>query len=353
MKKDKKLAYLLFAVLIAVIAVLAGIFMKSTQKPQSYECTNYAMGTYVQQTVYGKNAQQAAKAAAQKIGELENLISWRLSDSDISKLNQASGSDWISIDSRTAAILQKSLDVAEKSNGALDPTILPISSLWDFGGENQHLPSKEEIQKYLKYVNYHDLRVNMQESTASLKMHYMAVDLGAVGKGAACDEAVTAYKQAGADSGIIAVGGSIGVFGTKEDGTPWNIAVRDPHSTEAQSTSLGAIDLRSGYVSTSGTYEKHFTKDGVTYHHLLNPKTGYPENNGLVSVTVVCDNGALSDALSTACFVLGREKGTELLKKYNAGGIFITTDNKVYVTQNMESTFKLSDQKYSLVKGGV
>ncbi|XOQ48790.1 MAG: FAD:protein FMN transferase [Eubacteriales bacterium] len=353
MYKEKKLAYLLFSVLIAVIAVLAGILIKSNQKPQSFECTNYAMGTYVQQTVYGKNGQQAAKAAAQKIGELENLISWRHSDSDVTKLNQASGSDWVSIDPKTAEILQKSLDVADKSYGAFDPTILPVSSLWDFGGENQHLPSKEEIQKYLKYVNYQELRVDTQESTASLKRHYMAVDLGAVGKGAACDEAVAAYKQAGAESGIIAVGGSVGVFGTKKDGTPWNIAVRDPHSSETQSTSLGAIDLRSGYVSTSGTYEKHFTKDGVTYHHLLNPKTGYPENNGLVSVTVVCDNGALSDALSTACFVLGREKGAELLKEFNAGGIFITTDNKIYLTKNMENTFTLSDRKYSLIKSGV
>ena len=353
MKKDKKLVLLLSAVFLVILAVLAGIFIKSNQKPQSFECTNYAMGTYVQQTVYGKNAQQAAKAAAQKIGELENLISGILGDSDISKLNQASGSDWISIDPKTAAILQKSLDVAEKSNGALDPTILPISSLWDFGGENQHLPAKEEIQKYLKYVNYHDLRVNTQESAASLKMHYMAVDLGAVGKGAACDEAVAASTQAGADCGIVAAGGSIGVFGTKKDGTPWNIAVRDPHSTETQSTSIGSIDLRSGYVSTSGTYEKYFTKNGVTYHHLLNPKTGYPENNGLVSVTVACSNGALSDALSTACFVLGREKGTELLKKYNAGGIFITTDNQVYLTESMKNIFKLSNKKYTLVESGV
>ncbi|MGX8702229.1 FAD:protein FMN transferase [Caproiciproducens sp.] len=348
MDKNRKIILTLSVLLAAVIACLAFLWIRFGQRADSYECTNFAMGTYVQQTVYGKNAKTAAAAAAKKIGELENLISWRIAGSDIDRLNQASGSSWVKLDARTVALLQKSLTVAQKSGGAFDPTILPITSLWDFGGENQRVPSEAEIDTYLKYVDYHYLRVNPKDSTASLKLHYTAVELGAIGKGAACDEAVAAYRQAGADCGIVAVGGSVGVFGTKQDKSPWRVAVRDPLSSETQSASMGTIDLASGFVSTSGTYEKNFTENGVAYHHLLNPKTGCPENNGLLSVTVVCDDGALSDALSTACFVLGKEKATALLKEYNAGGIFINSDHQVFVTDNLANSFKIVEKQYIL-----
>ncbi len=350
MSKSKKLIFLLSSVLAVILITLISIWVVIGQKTQGYECTNYAMGTFVQQTVYGAKRVDAATVAAKSIGELENLISWRVDDSDIARLNEAAGSDWTKLDPKTIALLQKTLDVSEKSGGALDPTILPISSMWDFGGSNQRVPSKEEIQKYIKYVDYRNLRLNLTESSASLKNHYMAVDLGAVGKGAACDEAVAAYKSVGAQSGIVAVGGSVGVFGTKPDGAPWHIAVRDPNSNEDQGAAMGTVDLTSGYISTSGTYEKNFTENGVTYHHLLNPKTGYPENNGLLSVTVVCDNGALSDALSTACFILGRENGMKLLEQYNAGGIFIDTNNKVYRSERLKNQFTIAKNRYTLAE---
>jgi FAD:protein FMN transferase len=349
MSKDKKLVILLGAVLAVIVLLLIYIWVRFGLKKQSYECTNYAMGTYVQQTVYGSKCVKAATAAAKNVGALENLISWRVSDSDIANLNHAAGTDWIQLDPKTIALLQISLDVAKKSEGAFEPTILPISSMWDFGGSNQHVPSADDLNKYLKYVSYNNLRIDTASSTASLKYHYMAVDLGAVGRGAACDEAVAAYKASGADCGIIAVGNSVGVYGTKSDQSAWHIAVRDPNGGEDQSVAMGTIDLTSGFVSTSGPQEKKFSENGITYHHLLNPKTGFPENNGLVSTTVVCDNGALSDALSTACFILGKEKGMALLKEYNAGGIFIDKSNKVYVTENLKHTFKIAKNSYTLV----
>lgn len=350
MNKNKKIIIFLCAVLVLIIAALLFLWARFGQKPQSYECTNYAMGTYIQQTVYGSNREAAAAAAAKSVGDLENLISWRIGDSDIAKLNDAAGTVWTTLDPKTVALLQKSLDVAEKSGGAFDPTILPISAMWDFGGQNQHVPGVSQIRQYLPYINYQNLRIDTKKSTASLKMHYMAVDLGAIGKGAACDEAVAAYRSAGAQSAIIAVGGSVGVYGTKFDGSLWNIAVRDPKSSEAQSTAMGTVSLSSGFISTSGPYEKNFTENGILYHHLLNPKTGYPENNGLLSVSVVCDNGALSDALSTACFVLGREKGLALLKQYGAEGILIDSTGKVTVTDEIKGRFKITNESYHLAE---
>lgn len=344
--RGKKVVTVLSVLLALIVIFLILFWALYGRRALSYECTNYAMGTYIQQTVYGKNREAAAAAAAKSIGELENLISWRMEDSDVAKLNAAAGADWTEIDPRTFSVLKTSLDVAQKSGGAFDPTILPVSSLWDFGGDNQHVPPEREIAEFLPYVDYKNLRVNEADSSASLKSHYMAIDLGGVGKGAACDAAVAAYRKSGADSAVVAAGGSIGVYGTKAAGTPWRIAVRDPKSSD-RNTAMGRLDLREGFVSTSGTYEKQFTENGVTYHHLLNPKTGYPENNGLVSVTVKAKSGALSDALSTACFVLGREKGEALLKEYGAGGIFIDGSNKVYVTQDLKDSFEITDGRYT------
>lgn len=353
MKKNKKAILLLSSILLVLIILITVIWIKSGKKPPSYECTNFAMGTYIQQTAYGKNGEKAAQEAAKKIGELENLISWRINDSDINKINSAAGSEWKTINPKTTQLLKTSLDVAKKSKGAFDPTILPITSMWDFGGDNQHVPSKTDINNFIKYVDYNNLRINENNSSASLKLHYMGLDLGAIGKGAACQEAVSAYKEKGADYGIVAVGGSIGIYGSKPDGSLWNIAVRNPKKGENQELSIGTIEIDSGFVSTSGTYEKEFTENGVTYHHLLNPKTGYPVNNGLVSVTVVCDNGALSDALSTACFVLGKEEGVKLLNEYNAEGIFIDNNNKIFVTENLKNHFRISDSQYSILHNGV
>jgi thiamine biosynthesis lipoprotein len=347
----QKLVFLLASVLVVIIAVLILIWTNLSGIDNGYECTNSTMNTLVQQTVYGNKREAAATAAAKNIGELETLISWNIEDSDIAKLNAAAGSVWTSIDKKTTNLLQQCLDVAQKSNGAYDPTILTISALWDFGGYNQHVPSKEDISRFLPYVNYEDLRVKTENSSASLKMHYMGIDLSSIEKGAACDEAIAAYKTAKVESGIVAVGSSVGVYGTKRDRSPWQIAVRDPKGTSDKATAIGLLDLTSGFASTISSYEKQFKKDGVTYPAILNPDTGYPENNGLVSVTVTGSGGAISDALANACFVLGIEKGKELLKQYRAGAVFIDENNQVTVTDNLKSRLHLTSNSYKLING--
>ncbi|MCI1981952.1 MAG: FAD:protein FMN transferase [Oscillospiraceae bacterium] len=349
MNRRKTVATVLFAILILILVALIAIWTHFGQREKRYECTNYAMGTYIQQTVYGKKAQEAAKEAAAKIQELEDLISWRKNDSDIGRLNQAAGTKPAVIHEKTAALLRTSLEIAQKSDGAYDPTILPISDLWGFESDNPCVPDSKDIQKFLPDVNYKDLQVSTGSSgsTALLKRAMMGIDLGGIGKGAACDEAVAAYRSAGAECGIISAGGSsLGLFGTKADGTPWKIAIRDPNSSDNSVTEMAELNLDSGFVSTSGVYEKKFTQNGITYHHLLNPKTGYPENNGLVSVTVVTPNGALSDGLSTACFVLGLEKGEALLKQYQCEGVFIDRARNVYVTAGLKSRLKIINSKY-------
>lgn len=344
MTKKKKITISLCAVLAVIAAVLIYLWVNYGYRTQSQESTSWAMGTYVQQVVYGKNAQAALTTGSQAVTDLEDKISWRVDDSDISRLNNAAGSTWEKIDPKTISILKVSLDVAQKSNGFFDPTILPITSLWNFGGSNQRVPSQDELQKFLPYVNYQDLRINEADSTASLKKHYEGIDLGSIGKGAACDDVVAAYQNAGIDAGIVAVGGSIGLYGKKPGNSNWSVAIRDPKTADGNAGSIGTISMEGGqFVSTSGTYEKEFTQDGKTYHHLLNPKSGMPEDNGLVSVSVVCDNGALSDALSTACFVLGLDDGMKLAESYQAGIVFVDQNGKVTVSSDLKGKFQLTN----------
>lgn len=348
MQKKKKIILILAGAIAVAMAFAVPAYIKHSRASKSYDSTGYAMGTYIMQTVYGKNGKAAADKASEEIHSLENAISWRISSSEIAKLNKNAGNGDVTIDGETCSILRESLDVAQKSNGAFDPTILPVSSLWGFGGGKPQLPADSKIKAAVKLVGYSKLEIGADGKSASLSCKGMGIDLGGIGKGAACDVAVKAYKSSGAGSGIVAVGGSIGAYGEKPDGTLWHIAVRDPASADDKSSAMGEINITSGFVSTSGPYEQYFVKNGKTYHHLLNPKTGYPENNDLVSVTVTAKSGALSDALSTACFVLGRDKGSELLKEYGAGGIFIDKKNKVFVTDNLKNKFKISKSSYKL-----
>ena len=307
-----------------------------------YTPTTYSMGSYVQQTVYGSGREEAAQAASTAVAELEGLISWRVEGSDIARLNQAAGTDFLQIDPQTWDILHTAQEVCQASGGAFDITIAPVSWLWDFD-EDPHLPQQSTIESLLPAVDYTQLSLK-EDGTAALRSHSAALDLGSVGKGAACDAAVAAYKEAGVDRAVVAVGGSVGVWGEKPFGQLWNIAVRDPDSEG----SLGTLSVPSGFLSTSGSYEKQFEEDGVTYHHILDPETGYPAESGLVGVTIWSGSGVLSDALSTACFVLGMEESLPLLEQFGCGAVFLTEDHQIYVTENLADAFHLDSDNYTL-----
>ena len=326
----------------AVVLLGAALWLNLRAGGSGTTLTTYAMGSYVQQTVYGGDEEGAAQAANTAITELEDLISWRVEGSDVEQLNQAAGTDFLEIDQRTWNVLRTSLDVCQASGGAFDITIAPISWLWDFD-ENPRLPQAEAIEALLPAVNYEDVSL-LEDGTAALQTHSTALDLGAVGKGAACDAAVDAYEEAGINRAVVSVGGSVGVYGEKPGGQPWTIALRDP-DTEG---SLGTLSLASGFLSTSGSYEKQFTEDGVTYHHLLDPDTGYPAESGLLSVTVWSGSGTLSDALSTACFVLGLEDSLPVLEQFDSEAVFITEDHQIYVTEGLADAFSLTGEGYTL-----
>lgn len=343
--KQKKLTTLLFLILAVILLCLTFFLFKGTE--EGYQITTYSMGSYVQQTVYGNNREEAAAGAAQAVDALDRLISWRVEGSDIQRLNAHAGEDFISIDPTTWEILQDSLSVCEKSGGAFDITIAPLSQLWRFD-ETPHLPEDSMIQSLLSQVDHRVLSLP-EEYEAALQKSGFAIDLGAVGKGAACDAIIKVYEEQGVDRAVAAVGGSVGFWGQKPFGTPWKVTVRDPDSPGG----LGILSLHGGFVSTSGSYERTFVDEetGKTYHHLLDPKTGYPAETHLVSVTVLSNKGSLSDALSTACFVLGMEESVFLLREFQADAVFVTDSKEVYLTEGLEESFELTSSGYQL--GGV
>lgn len=339
---DKKV--LLISAVFVAAAVFIFCFLSFSKVPTA-EVTTYSMGSYVQQTVYGANAETAVSEAANNIAKLEDLISWRKPDSDIADLNSQAGGAWTVVDPAVFALLTLSLDVAEKSGGAFDPTIAPVSWLWNFDEAPTAPPAPDKITQFLQSVDYTKLKLDSENTSALLQNLGFAVDLGAVGKGAACDVAVKTYNEAGVTGGIVAVGGSVGCYGSKPESGNWAVAVRDPKGNG----SLGALSIKEGFLSTSGSYEKTFTYQGTAYHHLLDPKTGYPAESGLVSVTVLCGSGALSDALATACFVLGLEEGQALLAQYEgAEGLFIDANGGITLTEGLKEQFTLTSQDYAV-----
>lgn len=325
-----------------VLAFIAAVIIFCLTGDRGYTVTTFSMGSYVQQTVYGAESEEAARLAANAVAELEDLISWRKEESDIARLNELAGEEFVELDERTVRVLSACLEVCRESEGAFDITIAPVSRLWNFD-DNPHLPDGAMIEKFVQKVDYSTISLP-EDGTAALRKYDTALDLGAVGKGAACDEAIAAYAESGVDRAIVAVGGSVGVYGQKPFGKPWTIAVRDP----AGDGSLGTLSIFDGFISTSGSYEKFFTEDGVTYHHILDPDTGYPAESGLVSVTVKGSSGALSDALSTACFVLGLEESLPLIEKFDAEAVFVTEKNEIFITAGLKEGFTLTADGYTI-----
>lgn len=191
----------------------------------------------------------------------------------------------------------------------------------------------------------------MDGDTLRISEPGMMLDLGAVGKGYGCDMAAEYLKGTDAAGACVALGGSIVVYGSKPDGTAWKVGVKDPRAGEG--TTMGVISFGDGetaFVSTSGDYEKYFEQDGRRYHHILDPRTGYPAWNGTIAATVVCDNGLTSDALSTLCMLMDKDKAMKTIQEYGAEAVIIDEDKNVYVSEGLKDRFTITAEDYKLAE---
>lgn len=316
-------------------------------KTDSESITDTAMGTDCSVRVYGSDG--TAKDIMDMLSDIENkYLSWRIEGSDIANINEnASESEPVMPSKWTYSYLENVLDLARKSSGAFDPTLGRVSQLWNLESDNPYIPSKSELTELLLETGWE--KINLGDGEVFLK-DGVQIDLGAVGKGIGCDEAQKMLEEADADAAVVSVGGSILTYGKKPDGKPWKIGIANPRNEDGESY-LGSLTIDGTCsISTSGDYEKYVIEDGVRYHHILDPKTGFPADSGLISVTIVCEKGWLSDGLSTACFVLGYEDSLPLLETYQAEAVFVTEDKEVIVTDGLKDMFTLTDSSYEQVE---
>lgn len=268
----------------------------------------FAMDTYISMTAYGQDAEGALSEAKDRLTELEQLWSVTDSDSDIYAVNHGGGQP-VSISEETAELLSFALQMAEETGGALEPTIYPVLTAWGFTTEENRVPTDDEIAGLLKKVGYE--RVRLEGTTVRLGKDMM-LDLGSVGKGYAGDLAAQVLKDHGITSALLGLGGNIQAVGTKPDGSPWRLGLRDPFSDGT----LGVLGISNQAVVTSGAYERYFIgEDGTRYGHIIDPVTGYPAESGLASATVIADEGRLCDALSTSLYVMGVDRAIDMKKK--------------------------------------
>lgn len=326
--KSKKLKIFL-AVFAVIFAFSLALFL--SDRSERFEMTEkniIAMDTVVTEKIYAKkDSATYIKSVSDIITGLEDKISRFDSSSAVYALN----SDGTVTDNSVSTVVTMLTEISDATDGAFDITVGELSDLWGIGSDEEKIPDKEEIEKVLSQVGYNALKVDGTTVTLESKA---SVDLGAVGKGFACDLIKTYLEATEAEGAIVSVGGSILAYGDyNKKGDKWSIAIRHPRN---ESEFLGVISLDEGFVSTSGDYERYFEKDGKRYHHIFDATTGYPASSGLISVTVVSDSGILSDALSTACFISGAEKGRELVEKYNSSAIFVDEDLNIITVGDID-----------------
>jgi len=293
--------------LVCIFAIYSLIFgfLSGCQNQKLYKDNRIMMGTFVEVTAPEK---RAAPIVFEEIKRIEGLLSKYDPQSEISRLNKAG---YLKASIETFYIIKKAKEFCLVSDGAFDITVGPLMDLWGFTDKKYAVPKEEDIKTAFKLVGSEKIILNENNNVIKFKLSGMKVDLGAVAKGYAVDCAVEKLKQAGINSCMINAGGQVYCLGDKS-GKPWKIAVQNPRAKGF----IGYLELKDKAVSTSGDYRQYFIAGGKKYAHILNPKTGYPADSGLAGVTVIADDGLTADALSTVIFVLGKEQGAIIVKKF-------------------------------------
>lgn len=295
----------------------------------------FAMDTYMTVTAYGENAEVAVDAAQAEIERLDALLSTGDADSEIAKLN-ADGSAELSEDA--GYLTERALELYQKTDGAFDIAIYPVMEAWGFPTQNFQVPSQNTLDQLLPLTDAGNISYDKETKKISFGVEGMKIDLGGIAKGYTSSRIMDIYKDNGITSGLVNLGGNVQALGTKTDGTKWKIAVQSPDDTEDY---LGILSVQDKAVITSGGYERYFEQDGVTYHHIIDPKTGYPAESGLVSVTIVSEDGTLADGLSTSLFIMGKEKAADFWREHkdDFDAILMSDDGTLYVTEGLENDF--------------
>lgn len=295
------------------------------------------MGTVAYQEVYGIGGDEAVREVERELDRLDELWSPCRADTIVSKIGQSAGIGPVPVDSDTEKILAEALSIGNLSHGVFDVTAEPLIRLWRSALRTKEPPGKEDVESALNLVCRDELKIT-PDHQVYLSRRGQGVDLGGIGKGFAADRARMMYQQAGIRNAVINLGGNCLVMGSKPDGSPWKVGIRNPRYPRSEI--VGYVEVRDSSVVTSGDYEKFFDcRDHAgevrRYHHILDPRTGWPARSGLWAVTVISSSSILCDALATAAFVLGQEKGMELCRSLESEALLIDSNGGMIMTEGV------------------
>ena len=352
----KHCTFLFFATaLVMSSAVLSGCSAQTksrentaadSQEPIS--ATAIKLNTAVTVTIYDSNDRDLLTECMNLCDKYENVFSRTASDSELYKLNHRTltpvegTEDTYQVSDSLAELISKGLDYSELSKGAFDIAIEPLTSLWDFTAEDPQVPEDSLIQAALPKCDYHNISVDKDKNEITLKTDDTAIELGAIAKGYIADRLKDYLVSQNVKSAIINLGGNVLCIGEKPDNSAFKIGIQKPFADRSETIAI--MDIRDKSVVSSGIYERCFEQNGTLYHHLLNPETGYPYDNGLIAVTIISDKSVDGDALSTTCFALGLEDGMKLAESLDdVQAFFVTSDYEIHYTKDFQKKIKVTE----------
>lgn len=347
----KKLFYLLklhlptrhiVSVVLIVSVLTSTLFTGCTRQVSTnplISTTDLFFDTIIQITLYENPDSSLSRQDAQSILEkarllcdrYEKMFSKTIPESDIYQLNHANGKP-VLVHAETYDLIEQSINYSQKTNGLVDITVSKVKDLWDFSTQDTDapasaIPSKASIKSALSHVDYHTIALDAEHQTVTLKDPEANIDLGFIAKGYIADRLKELLVSRGVQSAIINLGGNVAVIGGKPDGSPFVVGIEKPFS---DGDYMDKLSVTGQSVVTSGIYERFFEVDQTIYHHIIDPKTGYPVTTDLLSATIISDSSTQADALSTTCILLGKEKALDFLKQYpDVSAIFITDQNEI------------------------
>lgn len=324
--------YFISAMLSALL-FLTGCSAESS--PEPVQGTFFAMDTVMDFTIYGESG--LIDQSESLIASLESLVSVTDANSELYAINQTGSG---TLTGKASSLMEQALEICRRTDGALDLSIYPIVRVWGFTTGSYQVPDEAEIQALLPLVDYRKIQYDAADGDVTLP-EGMKIDLGSVAKGYAGQLVAQMLREHGVQSALLNLGGNVQTVGAKPDGSPWQIGIKDPQGEDA----MMVLSVEDQAVVTSGGYERYFEQDGQTYWHIMDPSTGHPADSGLISVTIVGDEGVVCDGLSTALFVMGLEKAADLwAQSGDFEAVFVTASGEVYITEGLRDRFALTEQ---------
>lgn len=322
--------------LLVAALMLAGCGAQTSAEESSQSREVYAMDTVMTLEAYGQNADAALDEAVAEIERLDALWSIASSDGEIAQLN---AEKQITASADTLALLTRAKEISTATDGLFSTTIAPLMEAWGFTSGDYRVPDEAELSALLAQVD--DEEIAISGSTVTIPAD-AKVDLGGIAKGFTSARVMEIFRENGVENGILSLGGNVQALGTKPDGSLWRVGLQDPADERAL---FATLELADKAVITSGAYERNFEQDGIVYHHIIDPRTGYPAESGLSSVTIVSDDGTLADGLSTALFIMGKEAAVEFWRSHrdDFDMVLLADDGAVTVSAGIADALTLSD----------